>query len=115
MAYESAKDGSLWIPGRTFGVCVWIMPDGKPLSDSDGNYLSAEGLVGDSKIEKLVAEGAKYWSGSDEGQIFWIHGARKVSDSERQDQVERLNNGLIPDPYEDFLAPMTVYGKNLRI
>lgn len=76
------------------------MPDGTPLSDGDG-YLSAEGFVGDEKIERRVAQAAKYWTGSDEGRISWVHGARKITASERDDQVERLNEGLIPDPYED--------------
>ena len=38
----------------------------------------------------------------DEGRITWVHGARKISASERDDQAERLNNGLVADPYEDF-------------
>ena len=98
---ESIKNKRLWVPERTYGVCIWIMPDGQPLSDGDG-YLSAEGFVGDSAIEKRVAEAAKYWTGSEEGQPAWVHGARKVTSSERDDQVERLYNGLTPDPYEDF-------------
>jgi hypothetical protein len=77
------------------------MPDGTPLSDGDG-VLSAEGFVGDKDIEKRVAQAARYWTGSTDGRISWVHGARKVSGSERDDQVERLNEGLIPDPYEDF-------------
>jgi hypothetical protein len=77
------------------------MPDGKPLSDGDG-VLSAEGFVDDKNIEKRVAEAAKYWTGSSEGRIAWVHGARKISASERDDQVERLHNGLVADPYEDF-------------
>jgi hypothetical protein len=93
---------NLWIPNRTFGVCVWVMPDGNPLSDGDG-ILCAEGFVGDKEIEKSVAEAARYWTGSTEGRVEWVHGARKVSDSERDDQVARLNSGLIADPYEDFL------------
>lgn len=101
MAYESIKNKKLWIPERTFGVCIWIMPDGKPLSDGDG-VLSAEGFVGDEKIEARVREAAKYWTGSDAGQISWVQGARKVTNSEREDQAARLADGLTPDPYEDF-------------
>jgi len=95
------KNSRLWVPPRTYGVCIWIMPDGKPLSD-DGNILSAEGFVNDKEIEKKVTEAAKYWTGSDEGEIAWIHGARKVSNNEREDQIERFQNGLVPDPYEDI-------------
>lgn len=101
MSHESIKNSRLWVPPRTYGVCIWIMPDGRPLSDGDG-VLSAEGFVGDKGIEKRVAQAAKYWTGSDEGRVSWVHGARKVTPSERDDQAERLENGLIPDPYEDF-------------
>ena len=101
MSHDAVKNKKLWVPPRTYGVCIWIMPDGRPLSDGDG-YLSAEGFIGDKNIEKRVKEAAKYWTGSDEGRITWVHGARKISASERDDQAERLNNGLVADPYEDF-------------
>jgi hypothetical protein len=101
MSYESIKNQRIWVPPRSYGVCIWILPDGSPLSDGDG-YLSAEGFVGDKDIERRVAEAAKYWTGSSEGQVAWVHGSRKVTSSERDDQAERLNDGLVPDPYEDF-------------
>lgn len=101
MSHDAVKNKKLWVPPRTYGVCIWIMPDGRPLSDGDG-FLSAEGFIGDEKIEKRVKEAAKYWTGSDEGRVTWVHGARKISASERDDQVERLNNGLVADPYEDL-------------
>jgi hypothetical protein len=102
MMNNFVKQKKLWVPDRPFGVCIWIMPDGKPLSDGDG-FLSAEGEVGDSKIERQVAEAARYWTGSDQGRISWVHGARKVSASELDDQKERLANGLTPDPIEDIV------------
>jgi len=101
MSYENVKKKRLWVPSRTWGTCIWIMADGKPLSDGDG-YLSAEGFVDDKSIEKRVAEAARYWTESDEGHVLWVHGARKVTSSERDDQVSRLQDGYTPDPYEDF-------------
>lgn len=96
------KNQKLWVPERPFGVCIWIMSDGKPLSDGDG-VLSAEGEVGDPRVERQVAEAAKYWTGSTEGYPSWVQGARKVSASELDDQKERLANGLNPDPLEDII------------
>ena len=96
------KDKKIWIPERAFGICMWMMPHGFPLSDGDG-VLCAEGMVGDPNIERRVAEAAKYWTGSDAGTVRWVQGARKVSASERDDQAERLADGLTPDPYEDAL------------
>jgi len=90
----------IWVPESAFGVCIWIMPDGLPLSDGDG-VLSAEGMMHDPGVEKRVAEAAKYWTGKEDGHIAWVPGARKVTNSEHDDQRERLLNGLTPDPYED--------------
>lgn len=101
MSSDIIKNKKIWVPERAYGVCLWMMPDGLPLSDGDG-VLSAEGLMNDPNIEKAVAEAAKYWTGSDEGIIRWVAGARKITSSERDDQAERLSNGLIADPYEDM-------------
>jgi hypothetical protein len=99
---DLVKNKKLWVPERVYGVCIWITPDGVPLSDGDG-VLSAEGFVGDKNIERQVAEAAKYWTGTSDGCVRWVHGARKVSDSEREMQAERLANGLVADPYEDAI------------
>lgn len=96
------KNKKLWVPERAYGVCIWILPNGQPLSDGDG-VLCAEGYVGDKNVEKMVTEAARYWSQSDEGYATWVGGARKVSESERNDQVDRLVQGLTPDPYEDII------------
>lgn len=99
---DFVQNKRLWVPERKFGVCIWIMPDGKPLSDGDG-YLSAEGYVGDERVERKVAEAARYWTGSTEGRVTWVHGARKVTEGELDDQKERLSQGLTPDPLEDII------------
>lgn len=101
MELDIVKNKKIWVPPRTWGVCIWVLPNGKALMDADGNALSAEGFIDDLSIEVRVAAAGKYWSGSDEGNVAWIHGARKVSQSEREDQIARMNDGLIPDPFED--------------
>lgn len=95
------QNKKLWVPPRTWGVCIWVLPNGQALMDADGNALSAEGFIDDPVIENKVAEAGRYWADSDEGSVAWIHGARKVSQSEREDQIERMYDGLIPDPFED--------------
>jgi hypothetical protein len=102
MTGDFVKQKKIWVPERAFGVCIWIMPDGKPLSDGDG-YLSAEGPMHDPGIERKMVEAVKYWTGSTEGKIAWVAGARKITPSELDDQKQRLNDGLVPDPYEDIL------------
>lgn len=96
------KNKKLWVPDRAYGVCIWILPDGNVLSDGD-DVLCAEGFVGDEKIEQMVKEAARYWTGTSEGRISWVQGARKVTSSERDDQAERLVAGLTPDPLEDVI------------
>lgn len=102
MSSDIIKDKKIWVPERAYGVCLWMMNDGFPLSDGDG-VLCAEGLMNDPAIEKRVAEAARYWTNSDEGHVSWVAGARKISASERDDQAERLSNGLVADPFEDYL------------
>lgn len=110
MSSEVIKNKKLWIPERAFGVCIWIGEDGRPLSDGDG-VLCSEGYVGDRAVEKRVADAAKYWTGSDVGYTRWVPGGRKISKSERDDQAERLRNGLVADPYEDFFDAYFKRGK----
>ena len=95
------KSKKLWVPERKYGVCVYFTKDGDALSDGDG-VLSAEGIVNDQSIERRVLQAGKYWTGEDDGYVKWVAGARKISASEKDDQAERLNNGLIADPYEDM-------------
>jgi len=78
------------------------MEDGLPLSDGDG-ILCAEGFIGDEKIEKMVEEAAKYWTSGAGGRVSWMPGVRKVSQSEKDDQAERLAAGYIPDPMQDLI------------
>jgi hypothetical protein len=102
MSSDMIKSKKIWVPERTYGVCIWIKEDGLALTDGDG-VLCAEGLVNDKDVERKVAEAAKYWTGTSAGHCKWVPGARKVSASERDDQAERLANGLVADPYEDLL------------
>jgi len=106
MSDDIIKDKKFWVPPRVYGVCIWIMPDGRPLSDGDG-ILSAEGFINDERVEKKVAEAAKYWTGSEEGHISWVQGARKITSKERDDQMERMLNGLVADPYEDLFDELS--------
>jgi hypothetical protein len=100
--------GGLLVSDRIFGVCAWRLLDGKLLMDADRNILCAEGFVGDSVVERQVAEAAAYWSDNAGGKVHWVEGARKISDGELDDQGGRLLDGEIPDPMEDFFDPTKV-------
>jgi len=100
--------GGLLLNQRVFGVCAWRLPNGELLMDADRNILSAEGFVGDSILEQQVAEAAAYWSDNAGGKPYWIEGAHKISSNEEADQMERLVDGRIPDPMEDYFDPTKI-------
>ncbi len=102
MSSNIVKDKNLWVPERSYGVCVYFTSKDEALSDGDGGVLCAEGIMYDLDIERRVLEAGRYWSGDADGVVKWVAGARKISSSERDDQVERLNDGLIADPFEDM-------------
>ena len=54
MIDDYVKKKDLYVPERAFGVCIWIMPDGKPLSDGDG-VLCAEGVMNDKEGKYVFA------------------------------------------------------------
>jgi len=48
------KRKNIVVPQSAFGVCLWKMPDGGFIADGDGNYMCAEGMVGDRKVESQM-------------------------------------------------------------
>jgi len=102
MSSNMIKSKNIWVPERAHGVCVYFTSKDEALSDGDGGVLCAEGLMYDLDVERRVLEAGRYWSGDADGLVKWVAGARKISASEKDDQVERLNDGLIADPFEDM-------------
>lgn len=88
--------------GIEWGIVLWQLPDGTYVEDSDGNYL----VAGPAKIGNQVAElnmaKAAMSMGIAEGKPFWLPGFRKITNSEWEDQMERLIDGRIPDPVEEY-------------
>lgn len=84
-------------PDMEWGLCVWQLPDGTYVQDAEGNYLSAgpAKLYNRTVMQNMV--GAVRSLGVTEGKPFWLPGFRKVSNSEWEDQMERLMEGKIPD------------------
>ena len=84
-----------------FGVCLWELDDGKVFDDGHGRALSAQGKMRDPRVEEKMRKAAISYGGRDiGGHPIWVNGARKVSDSEHDDQTERLLEGKIPDPVD---------------
>jgi hypothetical protein len=98
---EFKTKNKMLIPESSWGTCVWQTSEGIVASEP-GVYLSMEGWIGDREVEKLMKEAAEYWLGKNDGKPKWISGARKVTNSEHDDQMERLLEGKIPDWQEEI-------------
>lgn len=99
------KGEHLWLPPDIYKpkyICLWEMPDGRYVGDSDGNYLVAESLTeGDSVVESKMRSVVEHY-GIDGGRPVWQLG-RKVTAMESDDQMERLLDGKVPDEQEAAL------------
>lgn len=86
----------------TWGICMWRLPDGTYIQNDDGEYLCAgPTTVGNTKAERNMISAAKSM-GVTSGNIFWLPGFRKISQSEWDDQMERLMEGKIADAADLF-------------
>lgn len=80
-----------------WGICLWKLPDGSYIMDNQGNYLVAGPTkMYTASIEHKMISAARSL-GITEGQPFWLPGFRKITDSEWEDQMERLLDGKVPD------------------
>lgn len=88
--------GKLVLPDTPFGVCVWKLEDGSYLG-MDGEFLCAEGRMYDPNIEASMKEAAEHYLPGNDGKPHWMQDARKVTQSEWEDQMARAQDGEIPD------------------
>lgn len=79
-----------------YGTYVWMKPNGRPFMDSDKNVLSIEGMRDDKARIKELADAAAYW-GQPEGRAMFFPNMKKISDEEYSEQIDRMNQGLIPN------------------
>ena len=94
-----------------FGLYVWVMPNGLPIGDDDGNFLNIPSEKGDrSKIELLENAVRNY--GITEGRPMFLAGRRRITDEEYEEQKARQAAGLVPDPYDvSAIREQLEYGK----
>ena len=101
----------LWTPNKLFRVkyiCLWQRADGSKIMDADKNYLCAESFEkGDKTVEFKMRQAAASF-GIYDGQPIWQEG-EKISDMERDDQMERYLDGKIPDPKEEYRVRVEDY------
>ena len=81
------------------GIYVWEMPDGRWIGDDSGNFLSVTSKKGNkSNIDALAREVRSF--GIYEGGPKFLSARRKIDDEEVKYQKQRLDWGLVPDPYD---------------
>ena len=79
-----------------WGLYVYKKSNGKWFTDGDGNVLNIESMRGDiSKISQLKTAATHY--GDDGlGEAVFVPGLTRVTDEEYSEQLDRLQQGLIP-------------------
>jgi hypothetical protein len=89
------------------GIYVWELLNGDFLADEDLNILSITAMRGDIVAMTAVSNAAKNLGF--EGRPVFLEGYRKITDEEFQEQIHRMQEGLIPDPLD-----IGVYKDSLR-
>jgi hypothetical protein len=82
-----------------YGTYLWQMPDGKLVSDEDGNFMCIYAIKGDVKKITELRNFAKSY-GVEEGEPVWFSGHRPVSAEEYENQKQRMDWGLVADEWD---------------
>jgi|32_taG_2_1085360.scaffolds.fasta_scaffold00965_11 hypothetical protein len=81
--------------GFAWGLYFWRLPDGHLFHDGEGNLLNIPSVEGDiGQMAKIREAAAAH--GQPEGEAWFYAGVNRVSDEEYSEQIDRLNQGLIP-------------------
>jgi hypothetical protein len=75
------------------------MPDGKLVSDEDGNFMCIYAIKGDVKKITELRNFAKSY-GVEDGEPVWFSGHRPVSAEEYDNQKQRMDWGLVADEWD---------------
>lgn len=82
-----------------YGTYLWETPDGKLVTDEDGNFMCIYAIKGDINKIKQLKDFAKAY-GIEEGKPLWFSGHRPVSQEEYETQKQRLDWGLVADEWD---------------
>lgn len=96
-----------------YGIYVWILPNGEPFKDDEGNTLNIPSMRYDIHNMKLLAKSAAYW-GKPDGTAKFMPGVGRVTDAEAREDVERMANGLTPYGDTDNWREIFANAKNGR-
>lgn len=96
---ESNKSKISVVSETKLGVYVWKLSDDSFVADENANVMSIAAFRGDLSAISKIRQAAKHY-GFDEGEAVFLEGARKITDEELQEQIFRMSQGLVPDPYD---------------
>ena len=77
------------------GLYVWKTPDGKIVTDGNGNTMNIPARRGDIEAMLKISKAASYY-GFPEGEAVFRAGQRRISDEEYSEQINRMKEGYIP-------------------
>jgi hypothetical protein len=81
---------------REDGLYVWMSHNGQVFKDNEGNVMNIPAFRNDINAMNQILKAAKYY-GAPDGKPHFIPGARRISDQEHANQVQRMKDGMIPD------------------
>lgn len=81
--------------GYEWGLYFWRLPDGHLFKDDEGRMLNIPSVKGDlGQMAKLRQAAAHY--GQPDGDPWFYAGVNRATDEEYAEQLDRLNEGLLP-------------------
>lgn len=78
-----------------YGLYVWQTPEGKIVTDGNGNTMNIPARLGDIEAISKITKAAAYY-GFPEGKAVFRAGQRRVTDEEYSEQLDRMREGYIP-------------------
>ncbi len=78
-----------------YGLYVWMLPNGQPFSDGNGNVMNIPARPGDIEAMSKITKAAAYY-GAPEGRPVFQAGIRRITDEEHSEQLNRMKEGYIP-------------------
>lgn len=81
--------------GFAFGLYFWRLPDGHLFKDDEGRLLNIPSVEGDIGQMMKIRQAAAHF-GQPDGEPWFYAGVNRATDEEYQEQLDRLDQGLIP-------------------
>lgn len=80
---------------QSYGLYVWMMDNGKPFGDSNGNVMNIPGRLYDLDAMSQITKAAQYY-GAPSGRPKFMAGVTRASEMQYTEELDRMREGLIP-------------------